>query len=365
MSGLRRVRDRLRNRRGATLVLIGIMMTVMVGMTGAAVDFSRMYAFKAQLQEIADAGAMAGAIELVKGRNNAFVPDSSRKFTQLNHVNGADTAWVARDSVQGGTWDFTNRTFTPKTWGDASVNSVRVSAIYTAPYTFARIFGANTSALSGVAVAAVGYVGVTNCLKPWAVSYADMLKALPNGATLNPLTYNLTAADVQYLSSNQAPVAFQVDNSDPTAGGNIANVKVSDPWNGSNSYKDAISGSCANLEIGPGTWLDASPAEGQGTTTNAVKTLCGVNGQGQNAFACNQAVKLAVWDQMNGANGGAPVQYRVKFVGAFVITGYDPGNGGGKTSTPQRVTGYFSAMASEGGFTSTPTPLTGKAVLTL
>lgn len=362
MGGLRNVVGRLRNRRGATLVLVGIMMTVTVGMTGAGVDFARMYAFKAQLQAVADAGAMAGAVELVHGRNNTLVPDSARKFTQLNHVNGADTAFVPRDSVLPGSWNFSTRVFTPSTWGNSSVNAVRVRALYTAPYTFGRIFGANTSALSGVAVAALGYVGVTNCLRPWAVSYADMLKSLPAPAnTADPTKYDLSASDVAYLSTNRTPVTFQVDNSNPTAPGNIGNVQVSTPWNGNNSYKAAINGACANLPIGPGTWLNSSPAEGSGTTTNALKTLCGVSGQGQNAFTCNATVKLAVWDSNNGLSG-SNLQYHVKFVGVFVITNYDPGQG--KTAV-ERITGYFSSMATEGGFTSSPTPLTGKAVLTL
>ena len=363
MNRLRKMTDRLRNRRGATLVMIAIMMTVMLGMVGAAVDFARMYAFKAQVQVTADASALAGALELVHGRNNTFVPDTAMKYAAFNKANGGALVTVDRDSVQPVAWDFTTRTYTVQTWGSSATNAVRVAARYNAPYTFGKIFGATTSTLPGEAIAAVGYVGSTNCLRPWAVWYGFLLQSLPNGATLNPATYNLTTADVQYLIANRAPVTMQFDNSNPTAPGNIANVIVSDPWNGNNSYKEAINGACANLPIGPGTWLAADPNEGSGTTTGAVRQMCGLNGNGQNSFTCNKTVKLAVWDTNNGLSG-ANLRYHVKLVGVFVVTGYDPGQG---NTTVSRITGYFSSMADPdgGSFSSTPGPLTGKAVLTL
>lgn len=363
MGGLRTITGRLKNRRGAALVLIAIMMTVMVGMVGAGVDFARMYAFKAQLQVTADAAAMAGAHELVKIRP-ATVTSQAIAYSALNKVDGNNTATVTDPDVESVHWDFSTHVATVTSgWTDPLTNAVRVTARYNAPYTFAKIFGVQSSALSGQAMAALAYVGNTACLKPWAVYYRTLLQSLYPTNTPDPLTYDLTATDVQNLIANRTPVTMQFDNSSPTAPGNIANVKVSDPWNGNNSYTNAISGGCANLPIGPGTMLDADPNEGSGTTTNAVRNLCGVNGNGQNAFSCNKAVKLAVWDWNNGLSG-AQLQYHVKFVGVFTITGYDPGQG---NTTISRVSGYFTSMPDPdgGSFSGTPGPLTGKAVLVL
>ena len=121
MSGLRRLAGRLRNRRGAALVLIAIMMTVMIGMVGASVDFARMYAFKAQLQVTADAGAMAGAIELVNGRNNAFLPDTAITYGTKNHVNGDLVPTVANADVEPLHWEFDGTPPVVSAWGNSNI----------------------------------------------------------------------------------------------------------------------------------------------------------------------------------------------------------------------------------------------------
>ena len=52
-----------RNRSGATLVLVAILMTVIIGFAGIAIDASRLYVMRAQLQTTADASAIAGIVE--------------------------------------------------------------------------------------------------------------------------------------------------------------------------------------------------------------------------------------------------------------------------------------------------------------
>lgn len=360
------VTERLHNRRGATLVMIAIMMTVMIGMVGTSVDFARMYAFKAQLQVTADAAATAGAVELARSRY-ANVPTLAMQYARLNHVNGGDTAVVTNASVLPYHYDFATRdSFQTAGWTDAQTNAVKVIATYNAPYTFAKIFGMTSSALSGQAMAALAYVGATSCLKPWAVSYSAMLNSVPSLAGKDPATYKLSAADIQTLAANRTPITFLMDNADPVAPGNIAQVIVNDPWNGNFSYKDAITGACSNMPITPGvTWLNANAGQGAGQSTQSVQDLCGVKGNPA-TFSCNVPVKLAIWDRTNGLTG-ANLQFHVAYVGAFVVTGYskEKVTGQGVVTKDAQITGYFTSMVTDGAISATPTPMFGKAALVL
>lgn len=49
------------NERGATLVVVGLLLTVLVGFSALAIDIGYLYASKNELQNIADAAALAGA----------------------------------------------------------------------------------------------------------------------------------------------------------------------------------------------------------------------------------------------------------------------------------------------------------------
>lgn len=348
-----------RRRRGATIVLIAILMTVIIGFAGAAIDLSRLYVMRAQLQTTADATAIAGIVE-VKDKRPSNAPTAALAYVPLNTVE-RQTPTMAAANVEGGSWDFTTNTFTPlASWTDPALNAVRTTASYTSAYTLARVFGVTTKVVQARAVGALGFVGNTECLRPWAVSYQSLLDALYPPAGTKPITYDLTAQDIQTLTSMSYPnnqVTLLQGNQNTLTNGNIAQVQVNNPWNGNNAYKDAITG-CSNLPIGPGTILNGDPGNGGGQTANALKSFCDANGgtskQGSQTFTClgQPKVKLAVWDQNNGLSG-ANLTVRVKYVAVFAVTGFS-----GQASTTQ-IFGYFSSMSSSGGFSTNPTPITG------
>lgn len=354
-------------RKGATMVLVALLITVLVGMAGFAIDFSRMYVMKAQLQTTADASALAAIIE-VRDKRPTNATTVALQYPPLNRVE-TQIADVPADNVEPGTWNFGTRSFQPlASWTDPAVTAVRVTARYTGAYTFGRVFGATTSGLRAVAVAAVGYVGKTECLKPWAVSYQTLLDVLyPPAGTKSP-SYNLTQADIQQLTqmgaANQIPLLY--DPTNPLTPGNIAQVVVYDGNANNNSYKAAIS-QCFSKALGPGDWLNTDPGGGSGQTANAVKKFCDDNGgtqvlPGPQHFACiaQPKVKLIMWDINNGASG-ANLTYRVKYIGVFAVTGFNGGQG--STGTGYQITGYFTSMASDGSFSSTPSPLTGPVAI--
>jgi Flp pilus assembly protein TadG len=351
---------KLRSRKGATLVLVAILLTVLIGFTGIAIDASRLYLMRVQLQTTADASAIAAIVE-VKDKRPTNATTVAKSYVANNLVERTAPTMNAAD-VEPGVWNFATNVFTPvAAWTDPTISAVRVTARYSGAYTFARIFGVTTKTVTAQAVGAAGWVSTTDCLKPWAVSYQTLLDALFKPAGSKPTTYNLTAQDIQTLSNMSSPanqVTLLNGTNNQLTPGNIAQVQVGTPWNGNNAYKDAITG-CANMEIGPGTILNGDPGAGSGQTAQALQNLCGINGNPKN-FTCpaGTKVKLAIWDQNNGATG-SNLTVRVKYVGVFDVTNFVGGSG----KTSDQIIGYFNTMATDGSFSATPGPTTGSIAL--
>lgn len=353
------------SRRGATIVLVAILMTVIIGFAGITIDMSRLYVMRAQLQTTADATAIAGIVE-VNDKRPTNAPTAALVYAPLNAVE-RQTPTMNAANVEGGSWNFTTNTFTPlASWTDPALNSVRTTATYTASYTLARVFGVTTKTVQARAVAALGFVSTTDCLRPWAVSYQTLLNILYPPAGSKATTYNLTPTDIQTLSSLSYPadsITLLASQSNPLTPGNIDAVEVNNPWNGNNSYKSAISG-CSNMDVGPGTQLNGDPGEGGGQTKGALKSFCDANGGTSGSskdFTClgQPKIKLAMWDTNNGGSG-ANLRVHVKYVGVFAIVHFKDGNGQNK---PDQITGYFSSMAASGQFSTNPTPITGSIAL--
>lgn len=349
-----------RSRKGATLVMVAIMVTALIGFLGVTIDISRMYVMRAQLQTTADASAIAAVVE-VKNKRPTNATALALQYAAQNLVEQTSATVNAAD-VEPGMWNFATNSFTLlASWTDPAVAAVRVTARYPGAYTFARVFGGTGQIVSARAVGAIGYVSTTDCLRPWAVSYQSMLDALYPPAGSKSITYNLTPQDIQTLSGMSSPanqITLLNGTTNQLTPGNIAQVVVGNPWNGNAAYKNAIQG-CANMEIGPGTILNGDPGAGSGQTAAALQNLCGVKGNPKN-FTCpaGTKVKLAIWDQNNGASG-ANLTVRVKYVGVFVITRFASGSG----TAADQIIGYFSTMASNGAFSTNPGPTTGSIAL--
>lgn len=81
----------LKRQRGSILVLIALSIVVLIGMTGLALDLGYMYSVRAQLQNAADAAALAGASGL--NGSTFYAQTSARKraqyFAQQNNAAGS------------------------------------------------------------------------------------------------------------------------------------------------------------------------------------------------------------------------------------------------------------------------------------
>jgi Flp pilus assembly protein TadG len=126
---------RLRQRRGAFVVMTGVMFFALIVCGAVAIDFSRLWTERWELQTAADAGSIAGAMQLMPPRDSLRYADSARAYVWRNRAM-ADTITV--DSVIKGNWDGPTRTWTPA--GDPS-NAVRVVVSQRASNLFMAGFG--------------------------------------------------------------------------------------------------------------------------------------------------------------------------------------------------------------------------------
>ena len=365
---------RLRARPGFALILASLLMIVFVGVAAVALDFSRMYLFRTQLHTASDAAALAGALRLMDGDPQG-APDTAIAYGTSHLVEKAAAMMTPTDVVPG-TWDFTSSTFTPAPGGDwfaTSNNAVEATARYVAPFTFGKFFGFTTRNRAATSIAALGSVGETDCVRPWAIPYASLLQMLYPAGT-PPVTYNLTAADVTRLRSMTmaSEILLKVGNASgsPVPGSfyavrlppvRYADGTAGNPGSGANRYRDAVGAPCGALPelVGTGDWLQAEQGNMAGPTRDGTAILCGIGGNPQ-SFNCAPPVpvKIALWD-VSDRSVASPNAFRVKYVGAFYVTGFTKGPSG----SADGVTGYFQSLVTFGTFSPIPGPLPKPALV--
>jgi Flp pilus assembly protein TadG len=114
-----KLRSILADQQGATAIIVGLMLIVLVGFLALAVDAGYVWVAQNELQNAADAGALAGARFLIN-------PDGTINTSANQIAHGAATSndstnipvevnWSSGNTgdVQRGHWSFATRTFTP------------------------------------------------------------------------------------------------------------------------------------------------------------------------------------------------------------------------------------------------------------
>jgi Flp pilus assembly protein TadG len=99
------------NNKGIAIVYLAIILTALLAIAGLVIDVGHAYLVKGQLQNAADAGALAGAGELYKPSlsppfpifNSAVTVATS--FTKLNSTDGTNLTDADIVSIQAGYWD--------------------------------------------------------------------------------------------------------------------------------------------------------------------------------------------------------------------------------------------------------------------
>lgn len=154
---------RQRGIRGSVLILVVLMMTMLLGFVGLAVDFGNLTVVRSQLQMTADAAALAGVNIL--STSSGLVVSTAQQYANLNHP---DNGTVLRSAdVLTGVWDSTNNTFTATS---SSPNAVRVTVRRTqangnpVELYFLKVLGFSTADLTATATAQIVYPTVPYAL---------------------------------------------------------------------------------------------------------------------------------------------------------------------------------------------------------
>jgi hypothetical protein len=175
----------LENRHGSVAIVIALSTLAFVGLAALAIDISHFIVVRNELQNAADAGALAGARFLYDNNGTAVNPDANQRAYDAATANRSeafpvDVHWSGGNDgdIQRGHWSFKTRTFAPNAsllpvslW-DASaeeldqnpsfINAIRVSARREdrpATSILAGIFGFKNLLLSSDAVAYIGFAG--------------------------------------------------------------------------------------------------------------------------------------------------------------------------------------------------------------
>lgn len=342
---------RLRNRRGAVLVMASFIIVLLVLMMAFAMDLSQMYVQVNQEQAAADAAAHAGAIELVVGDSNN-VKDTALLYSGRNSILTHQAAFQ-KANVTCGTWDPSTSTFSSSalsaSCGD-SANAVRVVGTDTSQYIFARVWNVANLNLTRSAVAWVAPgVLTSDCVKPWSIPYWTLTKRLD---PTNPdSTRDLNATDLANLAAfTPAQLTFNLkqNNKNPFGPGNYLPVDIDGA--GGSLYRQDIWG-CSTTPVGPGTILDTETGNMVGPTVQGADSLCqphyknGACGDGKGGVGV--IIKAPLWISYSSTMNGKS-QVQVKIIGSFSLD---------TVRKDASVTGHFLRSVDQGSLT------TGKGTL--
>jgi putative Flp pilus-assembly TadE/G-like protein len=391
---------RLKNRKGIFIILFGLLFMVLMAVSAMAVDMSRIWTMRNELQTSADAGALAGAIQLTPPHQ----PAGNRMIdtaTWAARANFALYDTVHVDSVNHGVWDDAAGTFT----AGGSLNNATAVEVVVSHGTNKLIIGALGIAAPRVKARAVAWANApvdnTNCMKPWSMPYTVLMDLVNRAriaagnwpyADTDPdsfgnLTREFTDDDRQFLANNMSDAqrtftlkmasgqTFNEGIPGSTMPGNFQAIQLPRHWSadgtewpdgnprgtgGADSYRDAIEGvQC--YPLGVGDRLDVFPGDVVGPTLQAVEKqnpgdqnyICASiasNGDCMNdGGTAGVDIKTAFHQCLTGCQGATEVT--VRMIGSFTLTKMykTPGNAQqGENWDMGQIVGIFKPLASTG-----------------
>jgi Flp pilus assembly protein TadG len=346
-------------RRGGVLVMVAFAMTMLLVMMAFVVELSHLMSVTSELQVVADGAALAAMDGLVLARNSTYT-DTGNVTAALNKVQGS----AATVTYTYGNWNNTTGVYTTPAATFASADAVRATATATAAHFFFGLLGATgTFSLTRVATAwGGGSVRSSTCTKPWAVDYRALLNTIGHATT--DTGYVLTEADIALLAADgpSNPISIKLGSNGsgtitqgtvtfPGAFGSVdfPPVNRGSPVTGASAYQANIEANCTADTVAVGDQLQSEQGNVAGPTEKGMEFLCGLSINGNKSWTCPTPypVDIAIYASITGGSG--PPVYIVKYLGSFMLTGYDKSGG---------VLGYFSLFTQPGeGFSAFPGPV--------
>jgi Flp pilus assembly protein TadG len=337
---------KLRNRRGAMLVLGAVLFVGLMVMAVLAVDFSRIVEQRNGIHTAADAGAHAGAVQLHHDKTTAV--DSAIAYALRNMPSGAPTP-----TAEVGRWDDSTQTFTAGgSIGEA--NAVRVHTQRGTDYLIGNLVGLAPATMHKTSTAwSEAPVSATTCVKPWGIPYMELTKRLQPS---NPDTLrDLTDDDNIFLQTlPPSALRFQLKaGPPPTIPGNFYALYMPNPdvsGGGAELYANNI-GTCNPALYGIGSTIETETGNIVGKTLEGAAELCQplVNHQ---CFSPDGTlglpIKAVFWiPPVGGCAGKCTVT--IKIIGSFVLDTVCQANLGPPADCSQgEIRGYFKQIVSDG-----------------
>jgi ribosomal protein L22 len=205
MSG-NKVHGRNWSERGQTLVLFVLALAVLLGFTAMAVDVGLFLQQRRDLQNDADAAALAGA---------AYLPDASLATQKAQE-------WVAKNFDDG---DEVVKSIEVSSYRESN-DRITVTVEQEVSFVFARALDLTSDTMGASATA--GRVPVSaGCVSPWAIQ----------GVVNN--------ADADYGLDPESPYVFQLSSGDWASPGNYGALGIY--GTGTTEYREAIEGNCGEI----------------------------------------------------------------------------------------------------------------------
>ncbi|MBI4491270.1 MAG: hypothetical protein HY690_00550 [Chloroflexi bacterium] len=149
-----------RRQPGQVIALAVIVMVAMVGMLAFAVDVGRFWETRRELQNAADAGALAGVSQLPGD------PDAANDLA-LQYADTTATTSAIRLCRETPTHEVTQGTFDLS--GGGFVYTLSVTSRCTDDYTFGRVLNLTSMPIEATATASLGSLRVSDCPLPFGV----------------------------------------------------------------------------------------------------------------------------------------------------------------------------------------------------
>lgn len=365
-----------RTRRGAVLVIVAVALVGLVGLAAMAVDFARMYAFKAQLKVLTDAVSIGAMEQWMNGKSLTAATTGALALQENNRIEGNHRAdnttvefgyWIA--SSTGGEFvpDASNPTVT-----SAMIRAARARAQYTTPWSLGRVFGSTTRTLTEESVAAAGSRGLASCLKPIVLPYSAILRSI-NIATTN-LAYQLTPDDVNKLLANTTGFTYTLGdglNANEPGSFNFIDLELAlgNLSNANEEIQITLQPTCLSMRpYAIGDWLQSVPGARQNSSfaVRGLNNLCLNQPSGNaNSGTCvngGAPVEIAVYDNTtvtDAPGGGQNIQYQIRYIGAMKLLSFN--FQGSNKDIDAVVTSFPTSLG--GGFVPRAGPVTVPAIV--
>jgi Flp pilus assembly protein TadG len=172
---------RLQTRRGATLVLVALLIVLLGCMAALGVDFARAYAGANELQTGADASALAGAKQLQ--RNEQLTGSGLTEASVVAATNNAFGSGItlASGDVEVG---FYNPAVDSFTTGGLVTNSVRAAAQRQTTMRLGGLFNISSLTPRRRGTAWIGNQSTRDCIKPWGIDLSYVNSRLGGGLSI-------------------------------------------------------------------------------------------------------------------------------------------------------------------------------------